>query len=203
MKNTLKILGILAFGVVAYLLGKNQAFETEKTISYEASAAAVNTDTQTQSEARREPTAEQESSTPNPSDDLDDESPDLISQSEPINSVEELYPHYFENDFELLARKSDSYVSAVESLTAENGISTWGKSRLNLLKDAVGKRANLMTSNELDCRISTCLLTGYTRDLESLNSTFEEVVETEEWGVHMNYKTLDDGSLVFFIALYD
>ncbi|WP_417437239.1 hypothetical protein [Idiomarina abyssalis] len=203
MKNTLKILGILVFGVVAYLLGKNQTFETEKTITYDASAAAVNTDTQTQREARREPTAEHENSTPNPSDDLGGESLELTSQSEPDKSVEELYPHYFENDFELLARKSDLYVSAVESLTAENGISTWGKSRLNLMKDALRKRSNLMTSNELDCRISTCLLTGYTRDLESLNSTFEEIIETEEWGVHMNYKTLDDGNLVFFIALYD
>ncbi|MGM0906733.1 MAG: hypothetical protein ACQEVQ_09410 [Pseudomonadota bacterium] len=202
MKNTLKILGILVFGVVAYLLGKNQVFETEKTINYEASAAA-NTDTQTQSETRIEPTTEQEKSAPKPRDDLDGESPDLTSQSESDDSVEALYPHYFENDFESLARKSDLYVSAVKSLTDENGMSTWGKSRLNLLKDAIGKRSNLMTSSELDCRISTCLLTGYTRDLESLNSTFEEVIEAEEWGVHMNYKTLDDGNLVFFIALYD
>lgn len=146
-----------------------------------------------------EPTTEHEKSVPKPRDDLHGESPDLISQSESDDSVEALYLHYFES----LARKSDLYVSAVKSLTDENCMSTWGKSRLNLLKDAIGKRSNLMTSSELDCRISTCLLTGYTRDLESLNNTFEEVIETEEWGVHMNYKTLDDGNLVFFIALYD
>lgn len=203
MKNTLKILGILVFGVVAYLLGKNQVFEAEKTINYETPAAAVKTDTQAQSETNKELITEQEKPAKETGDYLDSESNELTSKKESDNSVESLYPHYFENDFGLLARKSDLYVSAVKSLTDENGMSTWGKSRLNLLKDAIGKRSNLMTSSELDCRISTCLLTGYTRDLESLNSTFEEVMETEEWGVHMNYKTLDDGKLVFFIALYD